>query len=53
MAKTFKCERDGMVLGGETDDELIANVQQHVATNHPDLVGQLSRQDILATATVR
>jgi hypothetical protein len=51
MAKTFTCERDGVVIRGETDDELIANVKQHVAASHPDLVGKLSRTDVLATAT--
>jgi hypothetical protein len=52
MAKTFTCERDGAVLRGETDDELVASVQQHVATSHPDLVGKLSRADVLAAATL-
>jgi hypothetical protein len=51
MAKTFTCERDGVVLRGETDDELVANVEQHVATSHPDLAGKLSRDDIRAAAT--
>jgi hypothetical protein len=50
MTKTFTCERDGIVLRGETDDALIANVEQHVATSHPDLVGKLARADILAAA---
>jgi hypothetical protein len=51
MSKTFTCERDGTVLRGETDDELVANVEQHVATSHSDLVGKFSRADILAAAT--
>jgi hypothetical protein len=51
MAKTFTCERDGVVLRGETDDELVANIEQHVATSHPDLVGKISRADMLAAAT--
>jgi len=51
MAKTFTCERDGMVLRGESDDELVANVEQHVAASHPDLVGKVSRADILGGAT--
>jgi hypothetical protein len=50
MAKTFTCERDGVVLRGDTDDELIANVEQHVATSHPDLVGKMARRDILAAS---
>jgi predicted small metal-binding protein len=49
MAKVFECE-DGFVARGEDDDELIANVERHVAEAHPDLVGKLSREEILATA---
>jgi hypothetical protein len=51
MEKTFTCERDGTVIRGATDDELVANVERHVRDAHPDLVGKLSRVDILATAT--
>jgi hypothetical protein len=50
MAKTFECERDGVVMRGTDDDELVTNVQRHVAAAHPDLVGKLSRHDILAAA---
>jgi hypothetical protein len=50
MAKTFECERDGVVLRGTDDDELVANVQRHVAAAHLDLVGKLARDDILAAA---
>ena len=48
MAKLFTCERDGFVMRGENDDELAAKVERHVAEAHPDLVGKLSRGDILA-----
>jgi hypothetical protein len=50
MAKVFECERDGVVIRGEDDDELLANVQRHIADAHPDLVGKLSRDDFLAIA---
>jgi hypothetical protein len=50
MAKTFECERDGVVLRGTDDDELVANVLRHVAAEHSDLVGKLARDDILAAA---
>jgi hypothetical protein len=30
------------------DDELAAQVESHIADAHPDLVGTLSREDILA-----
>jgi hypothetical protein len=51
MGKTFTCERDGVVFRGETDYELVTHVEQHISTSHPDLVGKLSRADILAAAT--
>jgi hypothetical protein len=50
MAKVFECERDGAVIRGEDDDELVANVEGHIADAHPDLVGKLSRDDVLAIA---
>jgi hypothetical protein len=48
MAAVFTCERDGVVIRGKDDDELVGNVERHVATEHPDLVGKVSREDILA-----
>jgi hypothetical protein len=40
----------GKVLEGTDDDELWAKAEAHVAADHPDLVGQVSREDILARA---
>jgi hypothetical protein len=34
MAKEFECEQDGFVIRGEDDDELLANVERHVADAH-------------------
>ena len=48
MAKQFTCERDGLVMRGANDDELVAHVERHIAEAHPDLVGKLSRDEILA-----
>jgi hypothetical protein len=50
MAKEFECERDGLVIRGADDDELAANVERHLAEDHPDLVGKVSRDDIVAAA---
>jgi hypothetical protein len=50
MATEFECERDGIVIRGADDDELVANVERHIAEAHPDLVGKVSRGDILAAA---
>jgi hypothetical protein len=40
----------GKVVEGEDDDELWAKAQVHLAADHPDLVGKVSREDILAQA---
>ena len=49
MAKLINCEC-GQVVRGETDDELVENVEDHVRTDHPDLAGKMSREDIVAMA---
>jgi hypothetical protein len=49
MSKLINCEC-GEVVRGETDDAIIAAVTKHVGQHHPQLVGQLSRDDILAMA---
>jgi hypothetical protein len=48
MAKVFECERDSALIPAKDDDELVANVERHLAQPHPDLVGKLSREQILA-----
>jgi hypothetical protein len=40
----------GKVIEGKDDDELWAKAQAHVAADHPDLVGKVTRDDILARA---
>ncbi len=49
MAKIINCEC-GEAIRSESDDELVAKVQAHVAEAHPDLVGKMSREDVLAMA---
>jgi hypothetical protein len=46
MAKLINCEC-GQVVRGETDDELIAAAEEHIDSNHPELVGKISREDLL------
>jgi predicted small metal-binding protein len=48
-AKIINCEC-GEVVRADSDDELIAKVGDHVQREHPDLVGKLGRDDILAMA---
>ena len=40
----------GQVVKGEDDDELWERAQAHLNADHPDLVGKVSREDILAQA---
>ncbi len=49
MAKLINCEC-GKVVRGESDDELIANAQAHIDRDHPELIGKVSREDLLAMA---
>ena len=49
MAKVINCEC-GEIVRADTDDELVRRVEQHVSEAHPDLVGKMSRQDILSMA---
>ena len=49
MSKLINCEC-GQVVRGETDDELIRNAQEHIDRDHPELVGKVTREDLLAMA---
>ena len=47
--KVINCEC-GQTVRAESDDELVAKVEGHVQQDHPELVGKLGRDDILAMA---
>jgi predicted small metal-binding protein len=49
MTKVIHCPC-GTDVRGETDDELVAAVEEHVKENHPEQAGSLSREEILAGA---
>ena len=49
MAKVINGECGSAVEAGE-DDTLVRRVEEHVQQVHPDLVGTMSRDDILAMA---
>lgn len=51
MAWMIKCEC-GEVARAETDDELVAAVESHVNAQHPEMVGRLTREQILGMAEV-
>ena len=49
MSRVINCEC-GQSVRGDSDDELVARVEEHIRTDHPGLVGKMSRDDILAMA---
>jgi predicted small metal-binding protein len=49
MAKQVDCPC-GETVRGDTDDELVANVEAHIRDQHPDMVGTMSRDQILGMA---
>ena len=40
----------GYVIQGDNDDELWKNAQGHMGVLHPELVGNVTREDLLAQA---
>jgi predicted small metal-binding protein len=52
MGKVINCVC-GEVVRAESDDELVGKVHQHVGEAHPELVGKMSRDDVLAMAEER
>ena len=40
----------GVNVEGETDDELVENVEAHIVEDHADMVGKYSREQILEMA---
>jgi predicted small metal-binding protein len=49
VAKQITCAC-GYVFRADTDAELWEKAQEHIATAHPDMVGKVNREDILAQA---
>jgi predicted small metal-binding protein len=49
MSLVVHCEC-GHDVKGETEDELVGNVEQHVSDAHPDMVGKMTREQILEMA---
>ena len=47
--KVIHCEC-GQTVRADSDDELVSIVENHVQQDHPELVGKLSRDDVLAMA---
>ncbi len=49
MGMRIDCEC-GEVVKAESEDELVAKVEAHVLSDHPELVGKLGRDDVLGMA---
>jgi predicted small metal-binding protein len=50
VAKKIDCEC-GETVRGDSDDELVANAEEHMRERHPEMVGTMSREQILGMAT--
>jgi predicted small metal-binding protein len=49
MAYVINCEC-GYVARGETEDDLVADAEQHIKDQHPEMADQMGREQILALA---
>ncbi len=49
MAYVINCDC-GYTVRGEDEDEVVAGAEAHIQDAHPDMVGKMSRDDILAMA---
>jgi hypothetical protein len=49
MPKLINCEC-GETIRAENDDDLVRQVEQHVGQAHPELIGKMSPDDVLAMA---
>jgi predicted small metal-binding protein len=45
VAKQITCEC-GAVIRGVTDDEVVGGAREHMRTDHPDLSGKVSDDDL-------
>jgi len=46
MARQVKCEC-GYVARGDTDEDVLATIRDHLRADHPELVEQISDEQIL------
>ena len=46
MAKIINCEC-GYIARAVSDDAVVALIEDHMRTDHPDLVGKVSRDDLV------
>jgi predicted small metal-binding protein len=51
MARQITCEC-GVVVRGETEDEVVHLTLDHLRSDHPDLSGRVTRDEIVALIEV-
>jgi predicted small metal-binding protein len=51
MARQVRCEC-GYVARGDTDEEVLATIRDHLRTDHPDLLAKVSDEQILGWVEV-
>jgi hypothetical protein len=49
MAKVIRCQC-GFLGRGETVEEAANEIEAHMRTDHPELVGKVAREDLIAMA---
>jgi len=49
MAKVIRCQC-GFLGQGETAEAAAATIEQHIGSDHPELVGKVTREDLIAMA---
>jgi predicted small metal-binding protein len=47
MGKLIRCEC-GFVARGDSDDQVVAEIRGHMASDHPALLASVSREDLLS-----
>jgi len=46
MAKLIRCEC-GFIARGDSDGQVVTIIRDHLATDHPALLGTVSQEDLL------
>jgi predicted small metal-binding protein len=49
MAKVINCDC-GYTARGESDEDLVRDARNHIQSDHPDMVGKVSDDDLLGMA---
>ena len=49
MAKVISCDC-GYIARGETEEELLADVERHIRSDHPETVGDVTQEQLLEMA---